>query len=216
MATSVKLIRDNLDLTLKSARQWTSDSVLSEDTSSASLGLELVRILEDQAIPQLDKIESVCGVHHTNSQPSKPSKPLQAIKDLPYSPLKNDEPPYFFVSDNRLYKIGVAPSKKNGYYKKAISLENVKVVLQSLAITLESHQTVTAKQLISSLDSSYVAPSLPEYHVHLTLGALNKAGVLNRDTSSSYSLAAGPISISAWEKALSRLERRPDLILQAR
>lgn len=70
-----------------------------------------------------------------------------------------------------------------------------------------------AKKLIEFFNSSSFCngEKCPEYHIHLVLGALEKAGVLSKDSKGSYELVGNFLDTNAWMDAIEKLKRREDL-----
>lgn len=220
MITSAQDVQESLSHTLETVRLWTSQLVLEGDVTRAEMGLGLVRLIEEKVVPQAKKMGLASFDKQPVSQQTATNFQLRhqsEIASFASSDPDNEKAPFFFILKDRLVKIGVASSKKNGYYKKAIPLARAEQIMHGLEqLSRDQQSSLSAKQLIAFFNSTAccAGDKCPDYHIHLVLGALEKAGVLlklKRDSRGSYKLVGSPHDTNAWMQAIEKLKRREDL-----
>ena len=114
--------------------------------------------------------------------------------------------PMYFISDDRLYKIGSSQKEHGQLYKKSVVLSDVYAVLDNLAELVYSNSPITIGALNQRLD-------FPSYKIQVTIMALIECEVLVTVGRGRYELVdhSDP-SPSSWMSLLHQLPERGDLL----
>lgn len=138
------------------------------------------------------------------------------------SPIVQEEAPYYFLRDGLLVKIGTASSIPSGYYKKTVPSENLHLLLDILVSFLqdESNHQFTIGEFLQyaskwTIDKGVEKPK--DYHFHIVIGALNKAGILEKGNKrSTYKPVTNHVNSKMFEEGLMHLEEKEELYAMAK
>lgn len=218
MDTNLNQVRDDLTSARIHAEKWVSEIVLSGDYDGAAASLRLVRMISDtlstlDSLSQISEKASAIKAPNSNIVSKPHEQPKKATERFHPEDEANKIVPLFFIREDRLIKIGTASSVKSGYYKKSIPMSNVRAVMDLLVAFNKKigGAPFGAKAFYDYAKEKWSTGKLPEYHVHVTLGALKKVGVLLCQPRAEYTLSSATEDISAWENAIGRLKIREDL-----
>lgn len=133
----------------------------------------------------------------------------------------DDEPPFYFIYKEKLYKIGkLSRQNKKPYYKKMVPVEELPYLLDTLMILLShGNGKVAVKDYLEKIKQE--APysygrKISEYRCYVVVGALEKAGILEQKERGKYCYAVDKTpSTTEIIDALHALEERKDLLSQA-
>lgn len=132
-----------------------------------------------------------------------------------------DEPPFYFIYKDKLYKVGKLNGQyKKPFYKKMVPVEELPYLLDTLKILLvHENGKVAVKDYLEKIKQE--APNsygrkISEYRCYVVVGALEKAGILEQKERGKYCYAVdhAPSSKEIMD-ALRKLKRREDLLIQA-
>lgn len=132
-----------------------------------------------------------------------------------------DEPPFYFIYNEKLYKVGkLNGQNKKPFYKKMVPVEELPYLLESLMILLsDGNGKVAVKDYLEKIKQE--APTsygrkISEYRCYVVVGALEKAGILEQKERGKYCFAVEHApSSKEIQDALCKLERREELLSQA-
>lgn len=132
-----------------------------------------------------------------------------------------DEPPFYFIYKDKLYKVGkLNGQNKKLFYKKMVPVEELPYLLDTLMhLLLQENGKVAVKDYLEKIKLE--APNsfgrkISEYRCYVVVGALEKAGILEQKERGKYCYADdhAPSSEEIMD-ALHTLKRREDLLSQA-
>lgn len=132
-----------------------------------------------------------------------------------------DEPPFYFIYEDKLYKVGkLNGQNKKPFYKKIVPVEELPYLLDALTILLsDGNGKVAVKDYLEKIKQE--APNsygrkISEYRCYVVVGALEKAGILEQKERGKYCYAVEHTPcIKEMIHALHALEERRDLLSQA-
>lgn len=132
-----------------------------------------------------------------------------------------DEPPFYFIYKDKLYKVGkLNGQNKKLFYKKMVPVEELPYLLDTLKILLShGNGKVAVKDYLEKIKieapNSY-GRKISEYRCYVVVGALEKAGILEQKERGKYCYAVEHTpSTKEMMDALHALEERRDLLSQA-
>ncbi len=132
-----------------------------------------------------------------------------------------DEPPFYFIYKDKLYKVGkLNGQNKKPYYKKMVPVEELPYLLDTLKILLtHGNGKVAVKDYLEKIKmeapNSY-GRKISEYRCYVVVGALEKAGILEQKERGKYCYAVEHTpSANEIMDALHALDERRDLLILA-
>lgn len=132
-----------------------------------------------------------------------------------------DEPPFYFIYKDKLYKVGkLNGQNKKPYYKKMVPVEELPYLLDTLRILLShGNGKIAVKDYLEKIKQE--APNsygrkISEYRCYVVVGALEKAGILEQKERGKYCYAVEHTpSANEIMDALHALDERRDLLILA-
>lgn len=133
----------------------------------------------------------------------------------------DDEPPFYFIYKDKLYKIGkLNGGNKKPFYKKMVPVEELPYLLDTLMTLLsDGNGKGAVKDYLEKIKQE--APysygrKISEYRCYVVVGALEKAGILEQIERGKYCYAVEHTpSNKEMMDALHALEERKELLNQA-
>lgn len=213
-------------------QNYVTAKVRAGQLSDAETGIEMLKSLESPIAIAERLSATLPGRGKSGSSDSAPgviANPSDNIAaNLPYK--KNvirglnrsfaDEPPFYFIYKDKLYKVGKLNGGKKPFYKKMVPVEELPYLLKTLMILLsQGDGKVAVKDYLEKIKKE--APNsygrkISEYRCYVVVGALEKAGILEQKERGKYCYAVDHVPCSnEIEDALHMLKRRDDLLSQA-
>lgn len=213
-------------------QDYVTTKVRAGQLADAETGIEMLRALESPisiaerlsvTLPGLGKngsSDSDAGVitNPSNNFAANPPYKKNPIRGLNRS--FADEPPFYFIYKDKLYKVGKLNGGKKPFYKKMVPVEELPYLLETLMILLsQGNGKVTVKNYLEKIKQE--APNsygrkISEYRCYVVVGALEKAGILEQEERGKYCYAVEHTpSTKEIMDALHALEGREKLLIQA-
>lgn len=214
-------------------QEYVADKVRAGQLTDAEMGIEMLKALEPP-ISIAEKLSetsfgrgksglSVSEAGDTSNSidivTSNPPYNMNHICGMNYS--LDDEPPFYFIYKEKLYKVGkLNGQNKKPFYKKMVPVEELPYLLDTLMVLLShGNGKVAVKDYLEKIKQE--APisygrKISEYRCYVVVGALEKAGILEQKERGKYCYAVdhAPNSKEIMD-TLRMLERREDLLIQA-
>lgn len=214
-------------------QKFVADKVCASQLSDAEMGIAMLKALESpiSIAEKLSATSSVDGksestvngaevaANHVDIVAVKPPCKTNRIRGM--NNYFGDEPPFYFISNFKLYKVGKLNGKnKKPYYKKMVPLEELPYLLETLIGLLSlGHGKVSVKDYLETIKLD--APKtygrkISEYRCYVVVGALEKAEILEQKERGKYCYVADQ-ALGSKEiiGRLHKLERREELLSQA-
>lgn len=214
-------------------QDYVAAKVRAGQLSDAEMGIAMLKALESpiSIAEKLSATKSVGGKsgstvngaevaeNHMDIVAVKPPYKTNRIRGMNHS--FSDEPPFYFISNFKLYKVGkLNGNGKKPYYKKMVPLEELPYLLETLIGLLSlGRGKVSVKDYLETIKLD--APKtygrkISEYRCYVVVGALEKAEILEQKERGKYCYvtdqALGSEEIIG---RLHKLERREELLSQA-
>lgn len=214
-------------------QEYVADKVRAGQLSDAETGIAMLKALESpisiaENLSATSSVGGKCGSTVSGAEVAarpvdivavKPPCKTNRIRGMNHS--FGDEPPFYFISNFKLYKVGKLNGKnKKPYYKKMVPLEELPYLLETLIDLLSfGHGKVSVKDYLETIKLD--APrtygrKISEYRCYVVVGALEKAEILEQKERGKYCYVADQ-ALSSEEiiGRLHKLERREELLSQA-
>lgn len=215
------------------AQDYVAAKVRAGQFSDAEMGIEMLKALESP-ISIAERLSVVSPGRGKSRLPDRdagvianPSDNVAANPPYKKNHIRgmngsfDDEPPFYFIYKEKLYKIGKlnGPNKKP-FYKKMVPVEELPYLLDTLRILLsDGNGKVAVKDYLEKIKQEALysyGRKISEYRCYVVVGALEKAGILEQKERGKYCYAVEHApSIKEMIDTLRTLERREDVLIQA-
>lgn len=214
-------------------QDYVATKVRAGQLTDAEMGIEMLKALESPiSIAERLSVTSPCRGKSGSSDSdagviANPSNDVAANPPYKKNHIRGlnrsfaDEPPFYFICKDKLYKVGkLNGQNKKPFYKKMVPVEELPYLLDTLKILLsQGNGKVAVKDYLDMIKQE--APNsygrkISEYRCYVVVGALEKAGILEQKERGKYCYAVEhtPSSEEIID-ALHMLKRREDLLIQA-
>ena len=214
-------------------QDYVSAKVRAGQLTDAEMGIEMLKALESpisiaeklsatstgRGKSRLSVSDTGVFANSVDSVSSNPPYKMSHIRRTNRS--LDDQPPYYFISKDKLYKVGkLNGENKKPFYKKMVPVEELPYLLETLMILLsQGDGKVAVKDYLEKIKleapNSY-GRKISEYRCYVVVGALEKARILEQKERGKYCYAVDHVPNSEEiMDALHMLKRREDLLSQA-
>lgn len=214
-------------------QEYVTAKVRSGQFTDAEMGIEMLKALESP-ISIAERLSVTSSGHRRNRLSDRdagvianPSDNVAANPPYKKNHIRgmnrsfDDEPPFYFIYKEKLYKIGkLNGQNKKPFYKKMVPVEELPYLLDTLRILLSHGNGKVAvrgylDKIKQDAPNSY-GRKISEYRCYVVVGALEKAGILEQKERGKYCYAVEHTpSTKEMMDALHALEERSELLSQA-
>ena len=213
-------------------QNYVTAKVRAGQLGDAETGIEMLKALESPIAIAERLSATLPGRGKNGSSDSDPGVIANPSDDIAANPpyKKNvirglnrsfaDEPPFYFIYKDKLYKVGKLNGGKKPFYKKMVPVEELPYLLKTLMILLsQGDGKVAVKDYLEKIKKE--APNsygrkISEYRCYVVVGALEKAGILEQKERGKYCYAVEHApSANEIMDALHALDERRDLLILA-
>lgn len=187
---------------------------------------ECLRMAEQIGALYKDAARMLASFSNNSTSKSSPSKLDQTTEprkiNKMHTPLlskegskrqaKDPSSTFYFVFGDKLFKLASKEGNSKYLYKKTVQLSDVEKVLFAIRTLLTSKGYVTVSEI-----SRFFNNEMPNYKIHIPIGALVSIGALQQLERGRYVLSGGQeCSVEHWIDELNGLEKRRDLLESVR